>query len=421
MSKEKVKMLLKENLISTAQNRMKEVGAVLLLSLLTLAAGCCGAADDAPVSSTENNKGSQITEDLDAGQPDHVQRQEVPELKTLGQEIQEQKAQDQEVQSQEMQEQKAQEVQKQKAQDREAQNQAVQEHAAREQQDEELELYYEKDGRQYQLVPDLVTGEYIWASVLTNGIQVKDSHGHDRTDYYSQEHTFEKRDAKVSYPVRRWDNLMYSAGEYLVFEYDGIVHVSEHTDLYHPVLSYDYGGTYGIIIKVPRGYMVSDSNAYEIRFYNEKFQEKLVKTGLRAGESGVYFENGRMAVRDMKTGLMGFMDERGELVIPCKYAIVSDFSNGYASVLTDAEVVSYTEDAGTVQMFCGKGGQWGIIDEKGSFVIEPCERFANQSQDQTDVAYDAGVRRFGLVREDGTVDFIASDQNERVLETVSLR
>ena len=264
MSKEKVKMLLKENLISTAQNRMKEVGAVLLLSLLTLAAGCCGAADDAPVSSTENNKGSQITEDLDAGQPDHVQRQEVPELKTLGQEIQEQKAQDQEVQSQEMQEQKAQEVQKQKAQDREAQNQAVQEQAAREQQDEELELYYEKDGRQYQLVPDLVTGEYIWASVLTNGIQVKDSHGHDRTDYYSQEHTFEKRDAKVSYPVRRWDNLMYSAGEYLVFEYDGIVHVSEHTDLYHPVLSYDYGGTYGIIIKVPRGYMVSDSNAYEI-------------------------------------------------------------------------------------------------------------------------------------------------------------
>lgn len=35
--------------------------------------------------------------------------------------------------------------------------------------------------------------------------------------------------------------------------------------------------------------------------------------------------------------------------------------------------------------------------------------------------YYNGIRRFGPVREDGTVDFIASDQDEEVIETVKLQ
>ena len=73
-----------------------------------------------------------------------------------------------------------------------------------------------------------------------------------------------------------------------------------------------------------------------------------------------------------------------------------------------------------MQLFYGKGGQWGIIDRKGKFVLEPSEQYANESPDSPDEQYDAGVRRFGPVRADGTADFIASDQNEKVLETVSV-
>lgn len=352
------------------KDRKKGSGKALLWMLLVLAAGGCAMAPNAETGKLLSSADKKSSEKLDIGRPDQGQN-----------------------------------------------NNIVQQA----QEDVEPELFYEKDGRQYTLVPDLVTGEYLWASVLSEGTLVKDSHGHERTDYDSQKHFFETVDAKVSHEVRRWDNLLYSAGEYLIFEYDGTIHISEHTDLYHPVLSYAHRGTYGRVTKVPQGYMIADEEAYEVRFYDAKFQETLVSTGLRAGESGHYYEDGRMAVRDMETGLIGFMDEKGELVIPCRYAVVSDFSNGYASVLTDAEIVPYTEDAGTVQMFYGKGGQWGVIDREGRFVIEPCERFANKSPDQTDVQYDAGIRRFGPVREDGTVDFIAADQDERVLETISVR
>lgn len=285
---------------------------------------------------------------------------------------------------------------------------------------EEPELFYEKDGRQYELVPDLVTGRYLWASVLSKGTKSKDSHGHEKTNYQSQERWFERVDGSASHSVRRFDNLLYSAGEYLIFEYDGMVHVSRQTDIYHPVLSYEYGWTYGIVTKVKQGYMIADGRACEIRFYNEQFQETKTLKGLRAGESGHYYENGLMAVREMKTGLKGFLDESGSFAIPCLYANVSDFSNGYASVLEGAQLVPYTEED-TVQMFYAKGGQWGIIDQKGSFVIKPSKRYANKSPSKTGEQYYDGVRRFGPVREDKTVDFLASDEEDRVLETVSVR
>lgn len=286
--------------------------------------------------------------------------------------------------------------------------------------DEEPELYYEKNGRQYELVQDLITGEYLWANVLTKGRQVKDDHGHEKTDHTSQEHFFEKLDGTETYTVRRWDNLLYSAKDYLVFEYDGMVHVSKSTDLYHPVLSYEIEGTYGIITKIPKGYMTADYAHYKICYYDEKFRQIKVVTGLRAGENSIYYADGLMAVRDMETGKMGFLDQQGKMVIPCQYAQVSGFSNGYASVLTDAEIVPYTEDGGTVQMYYGKGGQWGIIDRNGQFVIEPSAEYANESPDDTDTMYVSGVRRFGPVRENGTVDFIAADQGERVLKTIKI-
>lgn len=294
---------------------------------------------------------------------------------------------------------------------------------------EEQDLYFERDGKWYELVPDLITGKYIWASVLTEGNITKDEHGCEHIDHYSQERSFERvggKESMQSIPVRRWDNLRYSAGEYLIFEYNGTMHVSKNTDLYHPVLSYETRGTCGNVTKVPQGYMTADTflrdiRTYEIHFYDEKFAEIKTIKGYRAMENGHYYEDGRMAVRDMQSGLMGFLDEEGAFAVPCQYAAVSDFSNGYASVLTGAELVPYTEDGGTVQMYCGKGGQWGIIDIDGNFVLEPSKRYANDCPEDSENLYIGGFRSFGPVREDGTVDFLAADEEWRVLETVNLK
>lgn len=282
------------------------------------------------------------------------------------------------------------------------------------------ELRYEQDGKDYEKVRDLTDGSYRWASVVEKAETIRDGQGKEAVDYNSQSREFVRLDGSRTLEVRRWDNLLYTAGEYLIYEYDGTVHVAKPEQLYQPVLSYEVGATHGIVTKVPDGYMVADEKAFTVTYYDENFKLTKQLTGYRAGESGRYYEDGRMAVRDMDTGLMGFLDESGELVIPCKYNLVHDFANGYASVLTGAEVIPYTEDGGTVPMYDAAGGQWGILDTTGTFVLKPSERFANRSDKDPELVYSGGVRCFSDVRKDGSVDFLARDEEDRVVETVRI-
>lgn len=277
--------------------------------------------------------------------------------------------------------------------------------------------WFRKDGKEYQKVQDLKYGGYRWCSVLTEGDMVRDDHGHERTDYYSQIRSFESLDGRKKLEVRRWDNLCYSAGEYLIFEYDGVIHVSEAHDLYHPVLSYDSAGTYGIITKVPGGYMIANAREYTVSFYDERFQLIRLLEGYRVESVGDCYHDGLSAVRDMETGLMGFMNREGEMEVPRKYGSVSDFSNGYASVLHDAKMIPFTEDGGEVAMFDAEGGQWGIINTDGEYVIEPSEKYANPG------AIYRGERKryFSEVRKDKTVDFQESGGNDTVIETIQIK
>ncbi len=286
---------------------------------------------------------------------------------------------------------------------------------------EEDSVFCEKDGKQYERMQDLISGNYEWASAVTGGDMVKDENGHQNVDYNTQDRSFERVDGTEAISVRRWDNLLYSAGDYLVFEYNGIIHVSKYYDLYKPVLSYEAAGTYARVIKVPMGYMVGNDRSCKIMFYDHEFNSVKTIDGYRVAENGIYYQDGLMAVRDMESGLMGFMDQDGNLAIPCQYGSISDFSNGYASVLTNAEMTPYTEDAGTVSMYYGSGGNWGIIDTKGNYVLEPSEEYANKSmQDSTDENYYL-FTRFTPVREDGTVDFVSLEDEERVITTVTIR
>jgi len=287
--------------------------------------------------------------------------------------------------------------------------------------EEEESIYYEKDGKYYHKVPDLISGQYEWASVVAGGKVVKDDHGCEHIDYNSQTRSFEQLEGKEKISVRRWDNLSYSAGAYLIFEYNGTMHVSKSHDLYRPVLSYDIGGTLCIVTKVPGGYMTGDERSYSIVFYNEDFEPVKTVNGYRPAENGVTYRDGLMVVRDMQTGMIGYMDQEGNLAIPCQYAHASEFSNGYASVLTDATIVPYTEDNGTVAMFYGRGGKWGIIDVNGEYVLEPSEKYANKSAVDTEEDRYYVYRLFTPVREDGTTDFISAEEDGRVLATVCVK
>ena len=297
--------------------------------------------------------------------------------------------------------------------------QSAQEENLAEVPEEEESISYEKDGKYYNKVPDLISGQYEWASVLAGGNVVKDKHGCERIDHNSQTRSFEQLEGREKVSVRRWDNLFYSAGAYLIFEYNGTMHVSKSHDLYRPVLSYDIGGTYGIVTKVPGGYMIGNEKSYSIVFYNEDFEPVKTVNGYRS--DGVAYRDGLMTVRDMQTGMMGYMDQEGNLAIPCQYGNASDFSNGYASVLTDAAIIPYTEDGGTVAMFYGRGGKWEIIDVNGEYVLEPSEKYANKSAVDTEEDRYYVYRLFTPVREDGTTDFISVEEDGRVLATVCVK
>lgn len=284
--------------------------------------------------------------------------------------------------------------------------------------DETEERYFFEDGKDYEKVRDLIDGQYHWASAVGEGNTIKDSHGHEQPDYSTQPRWFVNLDSKETLEVRRWDNLYYSAGDYLIYEYDGMMYVAEKEDLYHPVLSYPIAGTYGIVNRISDGYMVADEKEYTIIYYDEEFRQIKAVEGIRAGECD-YYRDGLMAVRDMDTGLMGFLDEEGELAIPCQYGYVSHFSNGYASVLVGETLKPYTEDGGTVPMFDAKGGHWAVIDTEGNYAVAPSEDFANVDSDDG-LDYYCGARRFSDVREDGTVDFLDVSQNDKVLETIQI-
>ena len=55
--------------------------------------------------------------------------------------------------------------------------------------------------------------------------------------------------------------------------------------------------------------------------------------------------------RVWKGGLFGFVNRRGEEVIPCKYELAMDFAHGAAAVRI--------------------GDKWGYIDRAGEWLVEP--------------------------------------------------
>ena len=62
-----------------------------------------------------------------------------------------------------------------------------------------------------------------------------------------------------------------------------------YDDLYNPILSYAIGGTYGIISQAGEALVVVDNIENTIKYYDKEFQLIKQLNQIRAGESGVYY------------------------------------------------------------------------------------------------------------------------------------
>lgn len=279
---------------------------------------------------------------------------------------------------------------------------------------EEKELNYKKDGLIYEEVPDWVIGDHYWANVVED---VERNKKKQKTDAKEPTKWFQSLDGKHKIKVRRWDNLICSCDKYLIYEYDGTIHVAQPDALYEPIFSFQYTTEF---TKIPSGYVIAYPKDNRILYYDESFQLTKEYTGYKVGEDGgELYRDGYMAVRDIQTGLMGFMDEAGTLKIPCKYSYTEGFVNGYCPVLVDAKLEQFKEEDGSI-MFDAEGGNWGIIDTKGLYVLEPSEEFENVDSTNPEEDYYCGARRFGPVQAGGIVDFIAVDQEDTVVKTVKI-
>lgn len=95
---------------------------------------------------------------------------------------------------------------------------------------------------------------------------------------------------------------------------------------------------------------------------------------------GMVFQSGLALVRDLESGLYGYIDPAGEEVIPCRYDYAWDFQDGLALV-REGEQQYYI---GTDGARAPSGypyheglrryesvGKWGFADESGTVVVQP--------------------------------------------------
>ena len=126
---------------------------------------------------------------------------------------------------------------------------------------------------------------------------------------------------------------------------------------------------------------------------------------VEAAYPSVYpFSGGYAAVRD-ESGLAGFINTEGELVIPCQFALVTSGFNyeGYAVVGT----------AGTTPNPLHYDGKLGLINTAGELVV-PMEYDYLQN-------VSAGLALFARIEEDGTVvkGYLSPDGTEHVPELLA--
>lgn len=144
--------------------------------------------------------------------------------------------------------------------------------------------------------------------------------------------------------------------------------------------------------------------------FNEKGEE-LYKA--RQYERSLPFENGLARVK--KGDLWGFVNEKFELVVPCKYQLVRSFSEGWAAVRMNNQW-HFIDTTSTIQMSLNVnirdigtfkngmcwfkvGNKYGFISKEKPIAVPP--RFNSVTDFEADVAVVETKNGFGIITPDG--------------------
>lgn len=221
---------------------------------------------------------------------------------------------------------------------------------------------------------------------------------------------FRIADGSKKLAVRSFDELICSWGDILFYRYDKAIYVTKD-DAVAPyfTISEEEGSIELFTAGKELGAYQNGSNGIgRLTFYDANFNVVKEYENVRLEE----FSESYYCLMDLDTGLYGYVDDSGKVVIPFAYSLAKGFHNGYASVLEGAQQEVYYEDR-TVKMYNNVDGFWGIIDKKGRYMLEPGEEYSN-SFDRDDLGeitehYINGPVEFSQVGEDGYVEFVVRE------------
>lgn len=227
---------------------------------------------------------------------------------------------------------------------------------------------------------------------------------------------FRNIDGSKKLPVRSFDELICSWGDILFYRYDKAIYVTKNDAIAPYFTISEEDGSIALFTagKELGAYQNGSDGIGRLTFYDANFNVVKEYENVRLEE----FSESYYCLMDLDTGLYGYVDDSGKVVIPFTYSLAKGFHNGYASVLEGAQQEIYYEDR-TVKMYDNVGGCWGIIDKKGKYVLEPSEEYSN-SFDRDDLGeitehYVNGPVEFSQVGEDGYVEFVVRETGKALV------
>ena len=128
----------------------------------------------------------------------------------------------------------------------------------------------------------------------------------------------------------------------------------------------------GKIVIEPKYIIARPYGLYNIAAVADEKEWKYIDTTGKTILKPYLFDNGPDYFKDglsryVKNNLIGFIDEKYQIVIKAQYEFVTPFHNSYATFCVDCKEAPLKEGSEHTKR---EGGKWGIINKKGKVVIE---------------------------------------------------
>jgi len=128
----------------------------------------------------------------------------------------------------------------------------------------------------------------------------------------------------------------------------------------------------GKLVIEPKYIIARPYNRYNIAAVADEIEWKYIDTTGKTILKPYLFDNGPDYFKDglsryVENNLIGFIDEKYQIVIKAQYELVTPFHNSYATFCVGFKEAPSKEGGEHTKM---EGGKWGIINKKGKVVVK---------------------------------------------------